>query len=327
MLQCQCKITVENNDKIVVFDFVNSIEINTSYENLTDTCKIVVPRKITFDGQNLFAEPSPLFKRGDKVKVEIGYVPNLEVVFEGYLSKIGSGLPTELECEDAMFLLKQYRVTYPKGGNGASNVMLKDLMDNIIKGISFSVIDNINLGSFRVSDATPSMVLDKLKSEYGLFSYIRNGELYVGFANDASNTDEAEFVMEEVVINAEDLEYQTEDSVKIRVKAISIKDDNSKIEVEAGDADGEQKTIHKYNMSEADLKQVAEKYVKEFKYTGFVGELETFGEPIMKHGDRCKLTSTKLPERNGVYLIKGVKRVYGVDKGNHQIFKLGAKVG
>ena len=47
----------------------------------------------------------------------------------------------------------------------------------------------------------------------------------------------------------------------------------------------------------------------------------------MKHGDRIKLTSVKLPERDGTYLIKKVKRVYSVDSGNHQIFTLGAKVG
>ena len=67
--------------------------------------------------------------------------------------------------------------------------------------------------------------------------------------------------------------------------------------------------------------------IKENKYTGYRGEVETFGEPLMLHGDRAKITSTKLPVRDGTFLIKKVKRVYSVDAGNHQFLTLGAKVG
>ena len=48
---------------------------------------------------------------------------------------------------------------------------------------------------------------------------------------------------------------------------------------------------------------------------------------VIKHGDRVKLTSVKLPERDGAFLVKKVKRIYIVDNGNHQVLTLGAKVG
>jgi len=80
-------------------------------------------------------------------------------------------------------------------------------------------------------------------------------------------------------------------------------------------------------MDTKSLEFAAKEWIKENKYTGYRGDVETFGEPIMKHGDMAKITSEKLPERDGTYLIKKVKRVYGVDNGNHQIFTLGAKVG
>lgn len=326
MLQANCEIIVYNTGKKVTFKFVNFIEIESTYENLTDTCKITIPRKLTFEGIPLFSGDNPIFKRGDNIEVKIGYVPNLETVFTGYIKSCSSNVPTILECEDAMFKLKQYTVNYPTGGTGTNNTKLKDLLTSIIRGFDFEVIDNIDLGLFKASKATPAQILDKLKSEYGLFSYFRNGKLHVGFANDASVTSEASFKMEETIINSDTLEWQNEDEVKLKCVAISMNTDNTKTEVEFGDADGNQITIHKYNMDAKSLEFAAKEWIKNNKYTGFKGEVETFGEPIMNHGDRIKLTSEKLPERNGTYLIKKVKRSYSVDGGNKQTFTLGIKV-
>lgn len=325
------------------FNFCHSFETNESYEHLTDTAKIIVPRKLALKGSDLFSGVNPYFKRGDNVKIEAGYLPKMRTVFEGYIRTVSANIPIEIECEDQMYLLKQYTVNYPDkfslihtGKNGrhlkrpkviSANISLKELMDNIIADdIDYTLLDDIKLGQFRVSHATPAQVLEKLKDEYGLFSYFVDGILQIGFANNAAKTNEAEVHMEKTVINSDELDYQVKDDIKVKVKAISIMPDNSKIEVEVGDPDGEQKTIHKYNLNEADLKKVAQKWVDEFKYTGFKGELETFGEPCLKHGDRLKITSTKLPERNGVYLIKGVKRKFSVDGGYRQFFSLGIKL-
>lgn len=330
-------------DEDLTFNFCNSIETDESYENLTDTAKIILPYKLSMKGLDIFTGSNPVFKRGDRVSISTGYYPNLVNIFNGYIRHVGTNTPIEIDCEDEMYLLKQYTVTYPSktssiylGKNGrhlkrpktiSENITLQQLMDNIIADdIDFKVIDDIALGQFRVSNATPAMVLDKLKSEYGLFSYFKNGILQVGFANNASETNEATLEMEKQVINSEELEYQIEDEIKIKCKAVSIMPDNTKIEIEVGDEDGEQKTLHKYNLNETDLRTVAQKWINEFKYTGFKGDLETLGEPYFKHGDRVKIVSKKLPERNGTYLIKRVKRKLTPSGGVRQIFTLGVKV-
>lgn len=347
MLQAQCSISItsEGTNRNITFDFVHSIEIESSYEDLTDKCKVVIPRKLTFDGLPLFNGDDPIFRRGDKIEISIGYVPNITKVFSGYIKNVGSSIPTVLECEDEMYLLKQWTVNYPskvgletrsKKGKLLKhpkvipfNVKLDELLDYCLTyhDIEYEIVDNIDLGSFRAINASPAMILDKLKSEYGLYSYFRNGVLHVGFANDASVTSEASFKMEEVIINADTLEWQRAEDVRLKCVAISIFPDNTKSDpIEFGDPDGNQITIHKYNMDAKSLEFAAKEWIKENKYTGFRGEVETFGEPVMNHGDRIKLTSEKLPERDGTYLIKKVKRVYSVDGGNHQIFTLGAKV-
>ena len=345
MLQAQCEISITNDlGKKITFDFVHSIEIDSSYENLTDTCKIVIPRKLVFEGLDLFTGDNPIFKRGDKIEVSLGYVPNITKVFIGYIKTVGSNVPTVLECEDGMYQLKQYTVNYPskkalddvisKLKVHPATIPLKVKLDELLdfcltpKGIEYEIVDNIDLGSFRAINATPAMILDKLKSEYGLYSYFKGDVLKVGFANDASVTSEASFKMEEIIINSDTLEWQRDEDVRIKCVAISMFPDNTKSEpIEFGDPDGNQITIHKYNMDAKSLEFAAKEWIKENKYTGYRGEVETFGEPVMNHGDRAKITSDKLPERDGIYLIKKVKRIYGVNEGNHQIFTLGAKVG
>jgi len=343
MLRPKFKITFRKpNGTKVELGYFTSFEIEESYEDLTSTARIIFPRKLTMDGKSLFAGNNPIFERGDTVVIEGGYLPNSQVLFTGFINKVSANIPVELECEDQAFLLKQTKINYPskvglitrsKKGKLLKHpktipfkVYLDELLDYMLPNIEFKAIDNINLGSFRSINATPAQVLDKLKSEYGLFSYFIDGVLNVGFANDASRTNEEEFEMESVGINSDDLEYRIADQIKLKVVAISMMPDNSKIQVESGDPDGDTRTLHFYNLNKTDLQKVADKWVKEYKYSGFVGNLETFGEPYVTHGDRAKITSKKLPERNGTYLIKAVKRSCSVTGGYRQFINLGVKI-
>jgi len=103
---------------------------------------------------------------------------------------------------------------------------------------------------------------------------------------------------------------------------------NNKIESEIGDENGQLRTYYFYNISsETKLKEIATARLNKEKFTGYRGNFETFGEPYMRPGDIAKLESTKLPERNGLYLIDSVTRIFGVYQGYKQTFELGAKVG
>jgi hypothetical protein len=344
-------ITKESGDSIE-FNFCNQFETNEGYEFLTDTASVIVPRKLSQNGLPLFTGADPIFKRKDRITIEAGYFPNRVTVFEGFISHVSANIPVRLECEDNMFLFKQFRVTYPKtfvtrtrSKKGrllkhpkiiSENITLKQLIDyifnegeynDLLDGITYEVLDDIKLGQFRASNATPAQVFEKLRDLYGLFIYFVGSKLYLGFASNAANTQEKEYIMERVCINSNELEYQRSEDITIRVKCISILPDNTRVEAEAGDPDGEQRTYHYYNItSEADLKKIAEKRVGEYKYTGFRGYFETFGQPLLRHGDRLKMVSTKLPERNGVYLVKSVKRMGSVNGGYRQVFELGQKL-
>jgi hypothetical protein len=305
---------------------------------------------------NYVVGDAPLFERGDQVEIQIGYYPNLFTRYSGYISRITTTLPIEIFCEDGMWLLKQNNVTFPDSKTFKKNkrtkavteeqafvtVTLKQLLDYMFQyfpnNIKYKTVDdNLDLGKFRVSHQSPAKILEILKDRYGLYSKFQpDGTLYVGFGNDATTTNTQVFVMEEVIINNDTLDYQNSEDVKIRIHGVSMQADNTKLEydfpedapVSGSNQTNGYDTITKftYNQSMAGLKKFVQNLYPTIQYTGYRGKVKTFGEPPMRTGDICVLKSNKLPERNGSYLIKEVEIEDG-NNGYFQTFDLGIKVG
>lgn len=350
MLRPRLNITFITEENVSVeFRFCKGFEIDESYEGLTGRCSITLSYE--FFGQagsrNLFAGEKPIFKRGDRVIIKAGYYPKIVTVFDGYIANVNANLPIEIQCEDAMFLLKKYTFNIPskvplitKSKNGKflkrpkvdtskiANISLNELLDIIIPDdIDFVVVDDIKLGKFRCSNATPAMILDKIKEQYGLYSYFVDDVLYVGFASNALETTEFILDMEEVVINSNDLFYKRSEDIQIKVRATSMNDQNVKTTIETGNPEGEQRDYHYYNLTLSQLDEIAKKRLSEAKYTGFFGTLETFFYPYVRHGDIVTIKSRRLPERDGTYIVKSVKRIIDVRMGGRQFLELGAKIG
>ena len=349
MYQPRAQITFSRVDGgTKTFTVFNDFNIYKSYEMLTNKCSITFPRKYQDEFEDYFGGSNPIFKRGDKVVINCGYLPNNRTVFECYIRDIEANIPVTVFCEDSMYLLKKHTfnipavvplITHDKHGKlyktakidttKIKKISLKELLDIIIQKkieLSPDIID-IDLGKVIFSRMTPCEILQKIKDTHGLFSYFVGEKLYVGFQSNALTTNEATFKMERQVINSNNLFYKRAEDVPIKVVCISMNDANQKTTKEAGDEDGEVRTYHYYNVSDEALQQYANERLNEERYTGFYGEIVTFLEPMLSHGDRAKITSTKLPERDGVYLVKSVSIDVGVRGGGRQVLELGQKVG
>lgn len=356
MLRPRCYITFTNAKNFIEFDYCQEFHTEESYETLTNTATIIMPRKFNEYAEKVFTGDSPLFKRKDQVKIEAGYNTKRITLFEGFISKVGINVPVEIQCEDYMFIFKQYTFTYPKkvctlhkiSKKGkplkstytiSDDIPLKDLMENIfnqgnyrdlLDGITYKLVDTtINLGQVRFNNITPAKAFEKLKDDYGLYTYFIGKVLYIGFANNAVDTQTRNIKLEEVAINYNSLEFQNAEDVLIKVKCISMLKDNTKLEGEFGDEAGELRTYHFYNIKDKDsLIEIAKKRAEALKYTGLKGSLLTFGAPYLRHGDIAKLTSTSAAVKglDGKYLIKAVKRSFGVSIGYRQSLELGAKI-
>ena len=107
-----------------------------------------------------------------------------------------------------------------------------------------------------------------------------------------------------------------------------MNENNEVTEYTYGDNDGSQRTFHLYwdsSKAKPDVEKFGKEQLAKLKYTGYKGSFVTFGEPYVTHGDIVKLTSKKMPERNGNYLVKSVKRSWGME-GSRQEIEIEAKV-
>lgn len=273
----------------------NSVRVESSWRALTDKAEITLPRNIkVFDKQKV----RDVFKRGDKVVIELGYNGFFNKEFEGYITKVSDDYPITIECEDEMFKLKSEKVHIVTKGKTQLEAFIKDITASKIKAVA-----NYELGPLRFANTTTAKVLEYLQNELNLYSYFDNGELVVAEIYGDNTNDAIQVIDLDHVVN-NSLAYEERSLNKIKVTAVSTLSDGSKIEVSVGDDDGtEQRTSH-YNITDqATLKKLAEEDLRKFKSNRYTGTFSHYGDLVVRHGQKVDVRSEIYPERNGVYYV------------------------
>jgi hypothetical protein len=283
------------------FDFVHEVEIQKGRKELTNTCKITLPRKITVLNGNI----NTILKRGSKVVVKLGYDKDLMTEFTGYIARIDARIPFVVFCEDEMWNLKQNSFT-----KSFASVSLKQLISYIYPGTSR--VSDLRLGGFVIKQQSTAQVLEALK-KFGLQCYFDvDGVLVAEFAGSVSGNRKEVLYDFNINIIDNDLEYKRKEDIRIRVKGISKLPDGKKIEVFFGDIDGDERTLNYVNLEKADLIKIVEKELDKLKQDGFKNGFTTFGLPYAVPGNIAVLTDNEYPERNGSYLIEAVTTSSGI---------------
>ena len=147
-------------DRSWSLDFVTAVTITRDTEKLTAEAQITLPKKMKWDG----AAEIPV-KRGDTVKISLGYDDDLQTAFVGYVRDVGFKTPITITCEDDMFMLKQM----PAVKKAYRSVTLETLLKE--QGITqrINVMGEQSLGAYRVTAETVASLLGKL-SEQGIRS-------------------------------------------------------------------------------------------------------------------------------------------------------------
>ena len=126
------KVTQRTNGRteVLVFDFVEKYEWDSSWKNMTDKGTISLPKNLYYTDKDGAKHPlagstanvggyteNPFFMRGDKIRIDCGYwyetgdgaetKPPLTTIFTGYITKVNPKMPVQIECEDNMYILKQ----------------------------------------------------------------------------------------------------------------------------------------------------------------------------------------------------------------------------
>ena len=290
-----------------LIDFITEVEVISSWENMTGTAKITLPENVKWEDKSIYAGESPIFKPKDEVSISLGYDYDNRTLFEGYLSRVRIAAPLVLECQDMMYDIKNKAIK----GVSFKDAKLSDIVGQFMT--TPYECSNINIGKFVIKNATFAEVLAEIKKDFGVQAFFKNGTLYVGtpYSLLAKTAKTHAFDMERNVADSSQLEYVRYDEIKLKVKAVSMNSDNTKTEIEVGDADGEIRTLHYQDKSQAELKQLAEIDLEKLKYEGFRGSFTAFGEPFVQFGDVVRLSSTKYADRNGSYLVKAVTYTFG----------------
>lgn len=324
MFRLNCEIEIETKTEFVYFRAVESIEISSGWEQLTQTAKIRVPDRFTRDGKKISVGSDGFFKRGDKIKISIGYLestPQLTTIFVGYITKISVNSMIEIMCDDLTFELKQKTFTKTFSNITLEN-LLKQLMIESGSKMNYKVSGNATTTPFtqyQVNTATAAMAFDDLKKNgFHTFYTLNENKLICGFPY-LHDRREHTFDFEFNVID-DDLVVYDKNEIKFRIVYRTITKTGEKLEVVLGDPDGETKVFERLNIKDQTaLKALAENKLKEYKRDGLSGSFTTFIDPIVNFGDIVNLRSKKYPEKNGSFYVKKVETTFGVNGGRQKI--------
>lgn len=321
-MQLTCELKIDT----LTFRYAESIEIESTWQELGDKCTIRLPNKAVLKKSDTESEELSLektFKTGMHVRVALGYDNANEVLFEGYIAQIKPNTPLEIVCEDEIYKLKR-----SKKISKAYSGTLKGLLQEYFAGVNLDKnMPDVKLTNFALKEATQAEILKQLKETYGLCAYFRGKELYVGLPYFEGFEKKHKFHFQKNVISA-DLEYKKAEDIRLKCTAISFLANNTKIEVkDVGDADGEQKTLHFFGITDKNqLKALAESELKKLKYEGYRGSFEAFGLPVVRHSETVLLYDDRYAERNGQgYLVDKVKTSWGAN-GYRQNIEIARKV-
>ena len=237
---------------VLNFDFVTHFEANDTWRDLTLKGKITLPKNLYFkdennklqplNGTNIniggFSSSAPLFLRGDKVTITAGYkyfnkdhreIEETAQYFSGYITKVGSKKPIELELENNMWILKQTPVavhTFTKADT------LEHIMRTLIsevKGTPFTVkaFGETTFGAFSTGHESIGEVLHRLQKTYGFEFYFVGNELRGGILiYNYNNIVKENFHFQQNIISDE-LEYSRLDDINLSALAHNtIEEDN-----------------------------------------------------------------------------------------------------
>jgi hypothetical protein len=312
------------DSKIVVgafkFDRVNSVQIVEDLDKIGTVATLKVPNTAVLIRQGKYRseiETQKEIKVGDKVRIDLGYNGDLRTEFEGFVRAIQVGTPLSIECEDAIYILKRKNLK-----KAFKSVSLKALLRYILEGTGITLANEppvIEFGTFYLRDVTAAAALEKLKSEYGLtITTVGLTKLYVGLWSKTDDT-VVKYSFGDNIIDA-NLEYVNEADVRIEVKAIHIRKNNTKVEKTFGDKNGEKRTLYFYNLPKgSDLETVAKEELKRIKYTGLKGSFKGFLTPNAHAGNVIHFRDKQYNKRVGSYLCHKMELTFDEGGGRRKI--------
>ena len=303
------------------FGGVHDVRIERSIYKLgaTTVVKVPVTAMLQYSGMPpTEVETAKAIKAGDPVSIELGYDGIYNVEFKGYVKQLNLKTPLEIICEDAFYLTRKKSITL------SGKTTLEEVLKKCGLDIGYSAA--LTLSQFQIDNRPVSWVLGKLKKDFGLSIFFDiNGKVYACEPFKVVG-DTVKYALRENVIKDDDLKYQLAEDVKLKIKAVCIYRDGTKVEAEIGASGGTEKTIYFYDVQDKnELMALARAELKRHSYDGYSGKIETFLFPFAAPAMLAELRDEVYNERDGRYYVESVTVNYG-RSGARRTVEIGLKI-
>jgi hypothetical protein len=326
--------TSEIKIKDITLRGVNTLKINRSVRTLVDKAIITVPTtailKKLEDNSKTKVETVKQIDRGDKVEISLGYNGELKRDFVGFVSEIKHKQPAEIHCIDYFYLLqhKTIQKSYKK-------TTLKEVLTDLLQGLDGVTVDSktvsMNIKNLQLNNdgnaITRAKALQRIKQRYGLTIYFDlDGNLYAGLLAGKKGA-KVKHRLGWNVSNVRNLEYKKAGDIKLKIRAVSVQPDGSRLEIEVGDDSGDERTLYFNDISsESELEQLAEQEIKKHKYDGYNGKIETLLVPFAAPAMVSELQDPQFGDRAGSYFIESTETSLSTSRGGKRLIEIGSKL-
>jgi hypothetical protein len=303
-----------------------SVDINSSAQELSDTAVIELPsynHNIPFDAE-------AKFKRGEKVKISLGYDNKNRVEFEGYLKAISSNNPVRLECEDGMFLFRKKiknKVFKSPDITTILNYVVSEIGGFTVK----CTVSGIQFSTFNIINSTAYEVLNKLKQEATVSIFIRGTVLHCDllFSGESDRVrGRVKYTMQLDIQEGSSFTYLDGRDRKFLVKVEGLTAKNSKVEAQVGDEGGETLLLKRPNISDKNaLEKIAREVWTQRNLDGYQeSTLKAWGNQDCEVGYAVTVEDLDLPARTSSYYAQQIRTIVSPENGYEKNIKLGIRL-
>jgi len=317
------KISIEGCQPLY---FTAGVKINRSWQTLTDTATIELPRNIqNFSGVAL----KDIYRTGKKVKIELGYNGSYNEEYTGYIRKVATDIPVQIYLDDEMYWLKQVNYScHETNGN------LREIINSMIAAVNakFPTLHltadirlEADLGTLRYTNNTVAEILKDIREKNMVYSYFRNGVLIVGMPYLSSMTGATPRKIDIRNLPSPNLEYVEAEAQKLKVKIVSTLATGKTLTHSEGEDGGEVIEIKLKNVSDlATIQNIAKSEFEKKNKAGYTGSITVFGNDFYLPLEAIEIVDSWYPERQGIYKIDSTEVEF--KDTFKRILKLGKKV-
>lgn len=303
-----------------VYTSVVDVDINQSVHALADRCRIRQPLSNGyFDAKGNMDSFFDQIKSGDSVNVKLSYDGFDVWETNWFVRSIYPSIPMEIVCEDNTYHLRKVDINK----EWETPVKLKEIINYLIIEVNkkqktkLKVSENVpdfQFENYIIADIDAAAAIREMADEFQFWATWMGDELYVGGKYQINTSNQVRYEVGKNIKDYSRLKWRTKDDLKMRVQAIGIMDDGTKVIPDpVGDDSGALQTFIIRNVSDkVHLKERALDMLDGLSYDGFEGNFDTWLYPYIEPGYGAVLTDPFYEKKSGTYHVDDVRTTFGL---------------